>query len=243
LTSTGPALTVVIPCFNEEAIIEASIERARREIAMIEPSFELVLCNDGSRDNTLECLQRAAQRYTDVKVVSYSSNRGAGYAFRQGLAVARGATVMHMDADLAMEPQVVCRALLPELRTAGIAIASRYKGKRADYPLRRRIPSAIFGLLYRSLLGLKIRDAMSGFFALRREVLDSIPPLESDGFEVYLELFLKALRAGYEISEVGVEFRHKTERGELSVLAYGPKQALNTFRIWRDVRLRGSSRQ
>ena len=74
-------------------------------------------------------------------------------------------------------------------------------------------------------------------------MLGAIAPLESDGFEVYLELFLQALRAGYEISEVGVEFRHKTESGEVSVLAYGPRQALNTFRIWRDVRVRGSSRR
>ena len=240
--SSPPALSVIIPCYNEELIIRASIEHAVESVGRFEPSFELLVCNDGSTDRTLEVAAEAAARYDNVSCLTYPKNRGAGAAFRLGLESARGKAVMHMDADLAMEPYDVCRALLPELATHGIAIASRYMGVKADYPLRRRLPSAVFGLMYRTLLGLKIRDAMSGFFAVRRDVLAKVKPLVSDGFEVYLELFLKAKQAGFEFKEIGVEFLHQTVSGETSVLAHGPRQAMNTLRIWKDVRLGRSSR-
>ena len=235
--SSSPALSVIIPCYNEELIIRASIQRAVNSIARFEPSFELLVCNDGSTDRTFDVAVEAAADYENVTCLTYPNNRGAGAAFRLGLGAARGKAIMHMDADLAMEPYDVCRTLLPELASHGIAIASRYMGVKADYPLRRRLPSAVFGLLYRTLLGLRIRDAMSGFFAVRREVFAAISPLTSDGFEVYLELFLKAKQAGFDFTEIGVEFLHQTVSGETSVVAHAPRQAMNTFRIWKNVRL------
>jgi hypothetical protein len=74
---------------------------------------------------------------------------------------------------------------------------------------------------------------MSGFFGLHREVLDAIPPLESDGFEVYLELLVKAHRQGLRVAEMPVAFTHRTESGEVSVLRQGPRQLAGTLRVWR----------
>jgi len=233
----SPEISVIVPCYNEGAILDESVALAVREIGRVAPSFEIILCNDGSTDDTGAVMDRLAERYSNVRSVGYSQNRGAGYAFRRGLTNATGKVVMHMDADLAMHPRDVCNTLLPLLADHEIAIASRYRGVKAQYPLRRRIPSHIYRAIYRFLLGLPIYDAMSGFFAFRREVLDRIEPLRSDGFEVYLELFLKAKLCGCRIAEVGVEFRHQTESGEVSVLAYAPKQLMNTLRIWRTVRL------
>jgi glycosyltransferase involved in cell wall biosynthesis len=235
-------VSVIVPCYNEAAIIEETARALLEQISRCTGSFQIVLCNDGSTDETAAKIGALAGRHPQITAIGYPDNRGAGYAFRQGLAVARGGYIIHMDADLAMDPLEVCQLCTAGLRRCDIVIASRYKGVRADYPWRRRLPSFVYRVLYRSLLGLPIRDAMSGFFGLRRTVLDAIPVLERNGFEVYLELFLAAHSRGLRIEEIPAKFVHRTESGEVSVLAQAPKQFVNTLRIWwRHRRRRGAS--
>ena len=113
-----------------------------------------------------------------------------------------------------------------------IAIASRYLGTRAQYPLRRRVPSLAYRWIYGALFRLPIHDAMSGFFGLRRSVLAIVAPLEQNGFEAYLELFTKARRHGLSIEEFPEKFVHDMTSGEISVIATAPRQLANTFRLW-----------
>lgn len=239
--SDAPALSVVVPCFDEAPIIERTAERLLRVLPGLEPSFEVVFCNDGSTDDTWDRLRALSLAHPAIRAEGYPDNRGAGHAFRMALRAARGRLVLHMDADLAMAPEKAGRACLDGLRTHDLVFCSRYLGVPARYPLHRRLPSEAYRRLYRALLGVPVQDAMSGFFGLRREALDALAPLESDGFEVYLELLVKARRAGLRVKEVPVEFVHRTESGEFSVLRQGPKQLARTFRVWRRFVLRGGS--
>ncbi|HEX8374855.1 MAG TPA: glycosyltransferase, partial [Geminicoccaceae bacterium] len=176
-----------------------------------------------------------------IRAEGYADNRGAGHAFRTALRAARGRRVLHMDADLAMDSLAAGRACLDGLGSHDLVFCSRYLGVPARYPLHRRLPSQAYRRLYRTLLGVPVQDAMSGFFGLRREAVDVIGPLESDGFEVYLELLVKARRRGLRIAEVPVEFVHQTESGEFSVLRQGPKQLARTLRVWRRFVLRAGA--
>jgi glycosyltransferase involved in cell wall biosynthesis len=223
-------LSVVVPCFNEAAIVEATAGRLLAVLPSFAADFEVVFCDDGSTDGTGGLLRGLAARHAAVRVVGYPANRGAGHAFRAALAASAGRHVLHMDADLAVDPAEACRACLAGLAAHDLVFCSRYAGVRADYPLRRRLPSLAYRALYRGLLGVGVSDAMSGFFGLRRE---AAPPLVSDGFEVYLELLVKARRAGLRVAEAPVAFAHRTESGEFSVLRQGPRQVMGTLRVWR----------
>jgi glycosyltransferase involved in cell wall biosynthesis len=236
---TAPVLSVCIPCFNEAPIIEATVGRLLAELPAAAPSFEVVLCDDGSGDDTSTRLQKLAAQDPRIVAEGYPVNRGAGRAFRTALARARGEIVVHMDADLAMDPVEVVRAVTAGLATHDLVVCSRYKGVAADYPLHRRLPSLAYRMIYRGLLGLPVEDAMSGFFGLRRRLLEALPPLVMDGFEVYLELFAGAHRRGFSLLEVPVRFVHQTGSGEVSVLATAPRQLRNTLRVWR--RLAGAA--
>jgi glycosyltransferase involved in cell wall biosynthesis len=229
---SDPRLSVVIPCYNEERIIGETAQRLLEVLPRHADRFEIVFANDGSTDKTGDCLQALRQTHACIKVTGYASNRGAGYAMRQGFATARGELIVHMDADLAIDPESVCRESLRRLQVSYIAIASRYAGTPADYPLRRRIPSLFYRSLYGALFQLEIKDAMSGFFGLRRSVLQAIGPLEQDGFEAYLELFAKARACGLSIEEYPERFVHETIAGELSVTATAPRQIAGTLRLW-----------
>jgi hypothetical protein len=138
-----------------------------------------------------------------------------------------------------MEPLAVVRAVEAGLRTHDLVVCSRYKGVAADYPWRRRLPSLAYRLVYRMLLGLPVADAMSGFFGFRRRLLDALPPLAMDGFEVYLELFARAHRQGFRLHEIPIRFVHQTASGEVSVLATAPRQLKNTLRVWRCLQAAG----
>jgi dolichol-phosphate mannosyltransferase len=230
---TAPALSVCIPCFNEARIIEATAARLLQRLPAAVPSFELVFCNDGSADDTGQHLERLAASDPRIVALGYPVNRGAGRAFRTALAQAQGETVVHMDADLAMDPVEVVQAVLEGLADHDLVICSRYKGVVADYPLYRRVPSFAYRQVYRLLLGLPVEDAMSGFFGFRRAPVQKLPALEMDGFEVYLELFARAHRGGLRLLEVPIRFVRQTESGEVSVLATAPRQLKNTLRVWR----------
>jgi glycosyltransferase involved in cell wall biosynthesis len=239
--SDAPSLSVVVPCYNEAPVIEATAGRLLKVLPALAPSFEVVLCNDGSTDDTWDRLRALARAHPAIRALGYADNRGAGHAFRTALRAARGRHVLHMDADLAMDPEAAGRACLDGLEAHDLVFCSRYLGVPARYPLHRRLPSQAYRRLYRALLGVPVQDAMSGFFGLRREAVDALPPLESDGFEVYLELLVKARRGGLRISEVPVEFVHQTESGEFSVLRQGPRQLARTLRVWRRFVLRAGA--
>jgi len=236
-----PNLSICIPCFNEAKVIGANTERVLREASLLEPRLEIILCNDGSQDHTQRELDALAATYPEVVAVGYEGNRGAGHAFRRALDVARGAYVVHMDADLAMAPGEVCATCLDRLQHQrwDVAIASRYLGVAADYPLRRSLPSQSYRALYRLLFRLPVTDAMSGFFGFRREILHRIPSLRSDGFELYLELFAKAKAQGFSLTEFPAKFVHQTESGEVSVFRTAPRQLAATLRLWRHCRMTG----
>jgi hypothetical protein len=145
------------------------------------------------------------------------------------LGAGREAALGHAEAD----PEAAGSACLETLSSHDLVFCSRYLDVPARYPPRRRPPSRAYRRLYRALLGVPVQDAMSGLFGLRREVLDAIPPLESDGFEVYLELVVKARRRGLRTLEVSAEFVHRAGWGEFSVLRQGPQQLARALRVWR----------
>jgi glycosyltransferase involved in cell wall biosynthesis len=237
---TRPCVSIVIPCYNEERIIARTAERLLEALPRYTKSFEIVFANDGSTDRTDERLKALRKTHACIKVTGYPTNKGAGYAMRKALEITSGDLLLHMDADLAMDLDGVCRETLRRLQHCDIVIASRYLGTRAQYPLRRRVPSLVYRWVYGALFDLPIHDAMSGFFGLRRSVLATIAPLEQNGFEVYLELFTKAKRHGLSIEEFPEKFVHDTTSGEISVMATAPRQLANTFRLW--WRLRASGR-
>lgn len=229
-------ISVVMPCYNEEEIVERSYHAIRRVIEGITSEYEILFANDGSTDGTLAVLERLKAGDPHVEVISYAPNRGAGYAHRQLYAAARGDRVILLEADLAMAPEDVIPAFLEHLETWDVVVGSRYKGVRPDYPWYRRIVSKAHRLFVRMLFGLDLHDTQAGFTGFRKSVLDAIE-LTSDRWEVLVELYAKARARGFRILEVPVKFVHGTETGETNVLVEAPRQLWNTLRLW--WRLRG----
>jgi glycosyltransferase involved in cell wall biosynthesis len=230
-----PSISVVIPCYNEDPIIARSYQRVRKALERHAEDFEILIANDGSTDRSEEVLSNIARDDKALVLISYMPNRGMGYACRQMYRAAARELVIQMDADLAMDPEDTIPAFVSELASLDCVVGSRYLGIRADYPLRRRIASRGYYLVNRALFDFALKDTQSGFFGIRRRVLQALE-LRSDGFEIHVEMFAQLQRKEYSTREIPIRFVHQTESGEVSVFRAGPRMLAGSLRIWRSLR-------
>lgn len=224
-------MSVLIPCYNEGKTILGSYQKLKTQLNSLGIWHEIIFCNDASTDNTGYLLEKIAIKDKKVKVINYYPNKGIGFAFRQMCKVASGDILIHMEADLAMDPKVTLPLFLKEIETADIVIGSRYAQIKPDFPLRRMIPSKIVLCLNKLLFSHGLKDTNSGFFALKKEILGRIK-LYSNDFGIYIELVVKAKKCGFSLKEIPIKFTHNTEHGEISMLKHGPRILLDIARLW-----------
>jgi len=231
-TDDGLKLSIVVPCHNEEAIIENSHLRIKETCEASGLTYEIIFGNDGSGDATLDLLEKIAAADPAVRVTSHFPNRGAGFTYREMYAAARGEIIIQMDCDLAMPVEVVVPALLEALSQADVAVGSRYAGVKADYPVKRRIFSRGYILLTRMLFDMPIGDTQTGFIGFYRKILPSLD-LGADGFELLVEFIAQAQGNGFRVAEVGLPWYHDTTSGETAVWSESVKMLAGTLRVKR----------
>ena len=226
-----PDATVLIPCYNEENILQQTLRRLFEAAQQFPFEMEIVVCDDGSTDQTA-----AIARAEGVKTVSYAHNRGKGYALRAGAAVSAGEVLLLTDADLAYGVQPLADAY--RVLTEGgydLVCGSRRLDEAGDegYPLSRKLASRGFALFQRITLGLPMSDTQCGLKALRGEVGRSLfADCSVDRFAFDLELLSLALYRGCTYAELPV--RLETHRASsVRLLRDSLRMAAETLRIRR----------
>ena len=209
---SGPALTVVIPCYNEEQRLPRTLEQIERFLAGRPASYELILVDDGSADGTRQVMDRAAERNRSVRVEALPHNRGKGRALAAGVESARGKEILLTDADLSTPIEELDKLQAALSDGAGIAIASRaLRGSRVEVsqPLYRVIMGKGFNLIVQAVLLPGIWDTQCGFKLFRAEVAHRVfAGLVTDGFGFDPEVLYRARRQGVKIVEVPVVWRN-----------------------------------
>jgi dolichyl-phosphate beta-glucosyltransferase len=214
-TST-PRLSVVIPAYNEATRIERTLDRTVAFLDGRDGSWEVVVADDGSRDETAAIVQRYIRTHGDaaVRLVALPRNRGKGAALRAGVAATRGARVLLMDADLATpieELEALSRALDGgyKLATGSRAVATS-NVTRPQSPLRVLLGRA-GNLWIRSLAVPGVHDTQCGFKLFDGDVArDLFARCREDRFGIDIEvLCLARRRLGLDIAEIGVRWEHQ----------------------------------
>lgn len=231
----APKISITIPCYNEGKIIFDSYKELTAELKKLNESYEIIFCDDGSTDDTLKVLRNIKRQDDRIDLINYQPNRGLGYACRQLYKAASGEIVIRMDADLAVKPEEILRIFIKEIEDVDIVIGSRYAGIKPEYPLYRLIPSRVNRWLNALLFDSLFKDTNSGFYAVRKKVLDEMKLVCSD-FEIDAEIFIKAKMLGFKIKEMPVKFIHKKESGEASVLRHTPKVLKDILKLWVDLK-------
>lgn len=205
-------LSIVVPAYNEEHRIPPTLERLSAFLAAQPLRSEIVVVDDGSRDATCAVVEQAMAQIPNLRLIRQSPNAGKGAAVRRGMLAARGQIRVMCDADLSMPPEQLPRLLAPIVAcTAEISIGSRYAdGAKTDVkqPRYRVLWSRLANKVIQRSLVPGIRDTQCGFKAFTAEAArDLFQRATIDGWAFDLEILALARKRGFEIAEIGVEWK------------------------------------
>jgi len=220
LLPPGSRLSIIMPAHNLGPALAANVRSVRAVFRNL-VAFEIVVVDDGSLDNTGPELDAVAREFPDVMAVHLQENRGKGVALFRGFEAATGTHVLMLDADLDLPPDQA-PALLKIMSGTGADIvigSKRHPESVLKYPWHRRITSAVYYAMVKTLLGLPVSDTQTGLKLFRREVLEHvIPRMLVKRFAFDLELLTIAHLRGYRIAEAPVRINFHASLGCLRPL-------------------------
>jgi glycosyltransferase involved in cell wall biosynthesis len=219
--ASGRLISVVVPVYNEAENIHPCLRSLWA--ALRECPHEILICYDHEEDTTLPAVGAMTEKPPTVRLVKNDLGAGVAYALQAGFAAARGDVVAVSMADLADPPDRI-PVMADRIRKEGahVVAGSRYMkgGSQHGGPWLKRTLSRLAGLSLYWLAGLGTRDATNNFRAYSADLLRQVSVESRMGFEVALELTVKAHRLRLKIDEVPSDWRDRSA-GE------------SRFRLWR----------
>ena len=214
-------LSIIIPLLNEDESLPELSEWIERVVTQNNLSYEVLLIDDGSTDNSWNVIEKIVSKNNHFKGIKFQRNYGKSAALNEGFKAAKGDVIITMDADLQDSPDEI-----PELRKMivedGFDIVSGWKKKRYDNTLTKNIPSKIFNAAARLSSGIKLHDFNCGLKAYRKKVVKSIEVFGE--MHRYIPVIAKA--AGFKkIGEKVVEHRAR----KYGVTKFGWERFVNGF--------------
>jgi glycosyltransferase involved in cell wall biosynthesis len=222
-----PELSVFFPLYNEEKNVETLVKEALEVFVGIAREFEVILINDGSTDNTLEIGKKMEKEYKKIRLVS-QNNRGYGGALKRGFKESKYNWIFLSDGDLQFDLYEVNK-FLPFLESYDLVIG--YRTFRAEGIKRQIIMIALkFWNKIFLRFPLFIKDIDCAFKFIKKDVIDAVEPLVSDGAMLSTELLLKAYKKGFRIKQIPVKhFKRKFGRPTGNSLKVILKAVRETF--------------
>lgn len=212
-------LSVILPCYNLAASIQTNLKNLHALLEKQGFPYELIPVDDGSTDGTAEVLRNLADVTPAISPIVYPQNRGKGAALWAGFKIARYDWVLLLDGDFDLDPATL-PAFCDVAKVSGadvIAGSKRHPDAQVEYPLRRRIFSALYHFLTRCTLKLGIQDTQSGMKLVRRAALEYAENrVLVKRFAFDLELFAVMLGGGFTFAEAPVRIHFGVRWGCLS---------------------------
>lgn len=230
-------LSIIIPAFNEEKNIAHAVLEAYnyccRELKTVDLDFEILVINDGSRDNTPVIIDNLAKQYPlEIIAINNPINSGYGYSISKGIAKSKYNLIFFTDADRQFNIEDI-NLLLPLMLTGVPDIVIGYRLDRKDPPIRIFL-SWGFNSLIKFIFDLNVKDIDCAFKLFKKEIFKKID-IESRNFFINTEILVKAIFFGFRILEIGIE-HFPRQAGQSTVsLKYIPLTLIELFKIWRSV--------
>lgn len=220
----GTEISAFFPAYNDAPSLPGLLERAFRTLEQCADDFEVIVVNDGSRDETGAVLERLQALYGErLRVVTHETNRGYGGALRSGFQAARKPLVFYTDGDGQYDPGELPKLL--ELMGPGIGLVNGYKLERHD-PWHRIVIGKVYNWFARLMFRIRIRDIDCDFRLIRRELLEDLHLTSTSG-TICVELVRKIEISGCGVAEAGV---HHYERRHGRSQFFRWRSLFRTFR-------------
>ena len=208
MTEKSRCLSILIPTYNERENITQLINSIESSLNSV--NFEVIIIDDNSPDGTALIAEKLNEKYGNIRVINRSGKLGLGSAIIIGLKEAKAPIIAVMDADLQHSPKLLPIMYRSIEDDKDLVIASRYVkgGKIENWSFWRKMIS-VGGIRFTHLLlpqTSNVKDVLSGYFMLKKDVLDSIE-LTTTGFKLLLEILIKGKNCS--IVEIPFTFKHR----------------------------------
>src|SRR6266568_4898697 len=228
--------SIILPAYNESVRIRPGLEKALAFVREQRWSVEIIVINDGSRDDTADIVKQVMVNAPELRLLENPGNRGKGYSVRNGMLNAHGDILMFSDADFSSPIYESLKLIRAIENGADVAFGSRWllaETQTRRQSLMRQFVGRAYNLLLRLLLGLPYKDTQCGFKAFTRkaaEVIFTRQQIERWGFDP--ELLFIARKFGLRMTEVAVEWAND-DRSKINPLTDGIKMfyELLTIRV------------
>ncbi len=236
--------SVIVPAYNEGAIIKESLLKIKETLASHISSFEILAVNDGSSDNTKDEILKVSEENPEIVYAGYDVNRGKGGAIKHGVEVAKGDIIGFIDADLDISPDHLVRYFKHmEESSCDVLIGSKmHKDSKLDYPPVRKFVSWGYYMILKILFGMKIKDTQTGIKLYRENIIKNVVPrLRVKGYAFDIEVLALCAHEGASIEEMPVEIVFK-RNGSFGRIRLGDifRMFWDTVGIWWNLKIRRS---
>lgn len=215
-------LSIVMPVYNEGEIIKQTITQVE---SAIKTPHELLVIYDMGGDTTVPQVKKLQKKYPNVKLVKNAFGKGALNALKTGLKKSKGQGVCVMMADLTDDPKVLNKMMTKFSQGYDLVAASRYMkdGHQIGGPIIKQMLSRVAGISLYYLVGLPTHDATNSFRLYSKKFLRKTK-IESDGgFELAIELTVKAHFNGFKVAEVPTTWTYLTKESRFYLKKWLPK--------------------
>ncbi|MFA5175694.1 MAG: dolichyl-phosphate beta-glucosyltransferase [Candidatus Nanoarchaeia archaeon] len=202
-------LSIIVPVYNEEKRIQPFLPNLIDFSKKNLKNYEILLINDGSKDNTLNVLKELIKNNKTTKIISYNENKGKGYAIREGIFSSKGSKVMFIDADGSIMPDQIPN-LVKELEHYDCVVGNRKdKNSKVTTSRYRAFTQILFNGIVRVLFWTGIDDNLCGFKGFKKEVAkDLFQEMYDYGWIFDVELFYKMKKKGYSLKRIPLVWTH-----------------------------------
>lgn len=220
-------VSIIVPAFNEASHLVSNLEEVVRTFDDFGCRYEIVVVDDGSKDDTYEEALKVARKYKHIYVIRNRRNFGKGRALKKGFRHCRGEHVVFLDADMDLHPgQIQTFFDILRLDEADVVIGSKlHPNSTLDYPWHRKLISRVYFFLIKILFGLPIHDTQTGLKLFKHEVLTrTFHKVLIKQFAFDLELLVNIHSLGYKIAEAPVNIDSQRKFGRIGI-----KQIIETW--------------
>lgn len=226
------ALSVFLPCYNEQDNIVPTVTKVKKVLEHTVKSWEILIIEDGSKDKSPQIADKIAKTDPRISVIHHPVNRGYGGALKSGLYNSKYPWIAFTDIDGQFDFSEITNFFAKQKSTRADMVIGYYI--KREVPVFTKFTSKMWELIVFILFGLRVKDIDCGFKLLSKNIVDTIPPLESErGAFISSEFLIKAKKAGFKIVEIGVHHFPRTSGKptgrHLNVII---KSFMDLFRLW-----------
>ncbi len=200
-TNTNPIVSIVVPCYNEEDVVDIFLVHIEPILESLHKSYEIIFVNDGSNDNTFEVMVDAKNKHKHIRILNLSRNFGKEAALTAGLEYARGEAIIPIDVDLQDPPELIVSFI--EKWEEGFDVVLAKRVDRTSDNFMKRLSAEFFYKIHNKISDISVPNNVGDYRLMSKRVVDTLKTLPEN------QRFMKGLFAWAGYKTITVEYKRE----------------------------------